>query len=192
MLDERTRDVFLDETGRATLIRRAWTTEERRAVMRGVYGRATIAIEPVIVGGVFLALVIGLVLKGDYLLAPVFSVGVVGAVGWFVSVIRKPMRAMREMKKPIYIVDGYIRLREPDEYCEDDDAGYIAVMTHDRCVAGEWPLADEEERVTYGIRPALVEFSLFGGIHTVDGRTTGLVPAHAPPLGVGIAAALER
>ncbi len=192
MLDERTRDVFLDEIGRATLIRRMWTAEERRAVMRGVYGRATIAIEPVIVGGVFLALVVGLVLKGDYLLAPVFSVGVAGAAGWFVSVIRKPMLAMREMKKPIYIVDGYIRLREPDEYCEDGDGGYIAVMTDDRKIAGEWPLSEDDEAVAYGVRPALVEFSLFGGIHTIDGKTTGLVPAHAPPLGVGIAAALEK
>ncbi len=192
MIDERTRDVLLLEAERGSLIRRPWSIEERRAVMRGVYGRATIAIEPVIVGGVFLALVIGLLLRGDYLLAPIFLVGVVGATGWFMAVVRKPLQAMREMKQPIYILDGYMRLREPDEDSDECSGGYIAVMTHDRRIACEWPLTDAEEAVAYGLRPALIEFSFFGGVHTIDGKATGAVPAHTPPLGVGLAAALDR
>jgi hypothetical protein len=192
MIRERTRDSFLDDTERALLIQRPWTPDERQAVMRGVYGRATIAVEPVIVGGVFLALVIGLLLRGDWLLAPIFLVGVVGAVGWFMAVVRKPILAMREMKKPIFIVDGYMRLREPDEESDEGAGGYIAVLTHDRRVACEWPLSDDADEVRYGVRPTLIEFSVFGGVHSVDGKTTGVVPNHAPALGVGLALALDK
>ena len=35
-------------------------------------------------------------------------------------------------------------------------------------------------------RPALCEFSEYGGVHHVDGRSTGVLPARIAPLGVGI------
>jgi hypothetical protein len=35
------------------------------------------------------------------------------------------------------------------------------------------------------IVPAHVEFSHYGGIHRIDGRSTGVLPARLPALGIG-------
>jgi hypothetical protein len=39
--------------------------------------------------------------------------------------------------------------------------------------------------MTDSLRPALIEFSFYGGIHRIDGRSTGIVPESMPTLGVG-------
>ena len=35
------------------------------------------------------------------------------------------------------------------------------------------------------VRPAMIEFSFFGGIHRIDGRSTGVLPETLAPMGVG-------
>ena len=33
------------------------------------------------------------------------------------------------------------------------------------------------------LRPAMIEFSFYGGIHRIDGRSTGIVPERLPLMG---------
>jgi hypothetical protein len=35
------------------------------------------------------------------------------------------------------------------------------------------------------VRPAMLEFSEYGGIHAIDGRQTGVLPDDFPVLGIG-------
>ena len=60
-----------------------------------------------------------------------------------------------------------------------------AVLTEDRRVACEWPALGQIELPNL-VRPALCEFSEYGGVHAVDGHLTGVLPARIPTFGVGI------
>lgn len=179
-----------------TLIRRAWRPDERRIVVRGLLGRASIAIEPLICGIVFGVLTVGMfaaphfsprwVNRDIIILAPVFAVGVLACAIWGVGVLFAPVRALLHTLRPIYLVDGYIRFRGRDATSAADTNGYVAVLTEERRVACEWPTLGLVE-LDDAVRPALCEFTEYGGVHAIDGRPTGVLPSAMPPLGVGIA-----
>ncbi len=169
---------------------RPWTAPERRVVWNGFLGRLLIAIEPVIVGSVFLALVVALVrLQRDdapaIVLAPIFALGFISFAIYAAALMIEPSRALWSTFDPLLIVDGYVRYRSsPGEPSEPNQNGYVAVLSADGAVLGEWrsygkfPLPDR-------IYPAHVEFSRYGGIHRIDGRATGVLPSALPALGIG-------
>jgi hypothetical protein len=169
------------------LIRRNWTRAERRIVLQGFFGRLLIAIEPVICGAVFLALTLGMVLnknKGIIILAPIFALGVVAFGFYAFAVMLAPVRALLHTLGPIYIVDGYVRYRGRDAASDEDGNGYVAVLTEAGRVACEWPTIGPIELPDFS-RPALCEFSEYGGVHTIDGRPTGVLPGRFANFGVG-------
>lgn len=169
------------------LIRRVWTRAERTIVLQGFFGRLTIAIEPLICGIVFLALTLGMIFnknKEIIVLAPIFGLGVVCFSIYAIAVMMAPVRALFHTMGPIFIVDGYVRYRGRDERSERDSNGYIAVLTEDKRVACEWPTLGEMELPLY-TRAALCEFSEYGGVHKIDGRSTGVLPDRVASLGVG-------
>ena len=177
------------------LIRRSWTRAERRVVLTGFFGRLTIAVEPVLCGLVFAAITLGLfwaprlshgkVNPDIIVIAPIFGLGFLACAAWALGVMLAPARALAQTLRPIYIVDGYIRYRCRDTGSGDDCNGYVAVLTEDRVVACEWPTLGEIE-LPNSARPALCEFSEYGGVHSVDGRSTGVLPSRIRPLGVGM------
>jgi len=177
------------------LIRRPWTRQERRVVLTGFFGRLTIAVEPLLCGFVFAAITLGVffaprlspkyVLPDIVVIAPVFALGVVACAVWTLGVMLAPSRALFQTLRPIYVVDGYIRYRRRDAHSAADCNGYVAVLTEDRAVACEWPTLGEIE-LSDATRPALCEFSEYGGVHNVDGRSTGVLPSRISALGVGI------
>jgi hypothetical protein len=169
------------------LIRRAWTRPERKIVIQGFLGRLIIAVEPLICGAVFLALTLGMVLnknKGIIILAPIFALGVVAFGFYAFAVMLAPVRALLHTLGPIYIVDGYVRYRGRDTASPDDSNGYVAVLTENQRVACEWPTLGDIELPEY-TRASLCEFSEYGGVHTIDGRPTGVLPGRIPAFGVG-------
>lgn len=166
------------------LIRRAWTKAERRVVIQGFLGRAAIAIEPVVCGAVFAALTYGLVARGLWFLTPIFGLAVVAFAAYALVMLLAPTRALLKTYGPIYIVDGYVRYREPDPKSDEDSNGYVAVLLHDKRLCYEWP-SFGSRALPLGTVPALVEFSEFGGIHTIDGRSTGVLPKTHSILGIG-------
>jgi hypothetical protein len=177
------------------LIRRPWTRAERRVVLYGFFGRLSIAVEPLLCGMVFAAITVGVffaprlshgrVNADIVVIAPVFAFGVVACAAWALGVMFAPARALAHTLRPIYVVDGYIRFRRRDTRSAEDSNGYIAVLTEDLTIACEWPTLGEIE-LTDHERPALCEFSEYGGVHRIDGRGTGVLPGKIPALGVGI------
>jgi hypothetical protein len=173
--------------------RRAWTRAERRVVLRGFFGRLSIAIEPLIVAVFFALLPIGLVLRQQeiaLLLAPIFAFAALAFLAYAIALIVPSAHAVLETFSPIYTVDGYIRYRAlrkaPPEY-------YVAVLSADRQTLGEWPLRAWPPSIGQReLWPVLVEFSRYGGIHKIDGRSTGVLPAEISPFGVGVAQDSER
>lgn len=169
------------------LIRRTWTRVERRIVLQGFFGRLMIAIEPAICGAVFLALTLGMIFnkdKGIIVLAPIFALGVVAFAFYAFAVMLAPVRALLHTLGPIYIVDGYVRYRGRDTGSNEDSNGYVAVLTDDERVACEWPTLGDVELPNF-TRPAMCEFSEYGGVHSIDGRSTGVLPGRIPRFGVG-------
>jgi hypothetical protein len=176
--------------------RRAWTRAERRVVLRGFLGRLTIAIEPLIIAVFFALLPLGLLLRGQeiaLLLAPIFAFAALTFLAYAIVLIVPSAHAVLETLAPIYTVDGYIRYRQhrashtaPPEY-------YVAVLGPDRQTLGEWPLREWPKSIgKRELWPVLVEFSRHGGIHKIDGRPTGVLPAEIAPFGVGIAQEAKR
>lgn len=177
------------------LIRRPWTPAERKVVLTGFFGRLSIAIEPFICGVVFTAITLGVfaaprlspqwVSPDIVIIAPIFGLGVLACIAWALSVMLPSARALFHTRRPIYTVDGYLRYRGRDEHSAPETNGYIAVLTDDRRVACEWTTLGQIELPNL-VRPALCEFSEYGGVHAVDGRLTGVLPARIPTFGVGI------
>jgi hypothetical protein len=181
---------------RDLLVRRSWTKSERRVVLSGLFGRLLIAIEPVICFSVFGALTAGLIFfplpagsrlthwESAIILAPIFGLAALAFFAYAALLLVAPLRALAQTYAPIFIVDGYLRYRSPDRRTEGNSNGYIAVLSDEGHLVAEWPslgdvpLADSR-------RPALVEFSFFGGVHRIDGRSTGVLPATMSPMGVG-------
>ena len=119
-----------------------------------------------------------------YLLAPIFGFGALAFLAYAVVLMVPCTRALLETFDRIYSVDGYVRYRA-------DRLGrfHAAVLDHERNPLGEWELSRKpaalDQRDTW---PALVEFCAYGGILRIDGRSTGVLPEHLPPLGVGAGA----
>jgi hypothetical protein len=178
------------------LLRRAWTKAERRVVLNGLFGRMLIAVEPMLCFVVFGALTAGLIFfplpassklsqhDSALVLAPVFGLAALAFLAYAIVVMVPPVRAFRHTFLPIYIVDGYIRYRKPDRDTEADSNGYIAVLNEERRTIAEWPSLGSS-RITEVVKPALIEFSFYGGIHRIDGHSTGAVPESIPAVGVG-------
>lgn len=178
---------------RTLLVRRPWTPEERRIVVQGFWGRALIAIEPALGSIVFLALVIGMLVRGRHApdgmlwsvcIAAVFAFGFLGFVAYGIVLMLAPIRALLSTSQPIFIVDGYLRSRPPDSRSEEESAGYVAVLTAESDVAYEWP-AHGETMLESSVQPVHVEFSEYGGIHKVDGRSTGVLPEGMTTISIG-------
>jgi hypothetical protein len=173
--------------------RRAWTRAERRVVLRGFFGRLTIAIEPLAVAVFFAFLPIGLLLRKQelaLLLAPIFAVAAIAFLAYAIVLIVPSAHAVLETFAPIYTVDGYIRYRTAQQAQPEF---YVAVLSANRETLGEWPLRQWPPSIGQReLWPVLVEFSRYGGIHTIDGHPTGVLPDRIAPFGVGVARDAEH
>jgi hypothetical protein len=181
----------------ARLARRPWTRAERRVVLNGLLGRLVIAFEPLICCTVFGGLTAGLIFfrlpasskltrwEAAVVLAPIFGLVGLAFAAYAVVLLVPPLRALRQTFLPIYVVDGYIRYRCPDSNSASDSSGYIAVLDEEQRLLGEWA-GQGDGMLVYDLRPAVVEFTPYGGIHRIDGRATGILPENFGPLGVGV------
>lgn len=175
---------------------RAWTETERRIVWRGLTGRMAIAVEPLL-GMVFFGLMTyGVIWRSRqphvsdpdiWILSPIFGLVALAFAAYFFAVLLAPFVAYTQTFKPIYIVDGYVRYRPPDEYSEDEGSGYVAVLFEDRYMVCEWECFGKTKLPELTL-PAMTEFSEYAGIHKIDGRSTGVLPeTDLPLLAIGIA-----
>jgi hypothetical protein len=177
---------------------RPWTERERAIVWRGLTGRFAIAIEPLL-GTIFFALLTwGIVWRARvatphdlWILAPIFGIMAVGFAIYLVALLIAPLIAYAQTFKPIYIVDGYVRYRGPDDFSEIDASGYVAVLFADSELCCEWACFGARPMPNATI-PTLVEFSEYGGIHKVDGKSTGVVPDELPTLAIGISQKMRK
>ena len=102
-----------------------------------------------------------------------------------------PFIAYAQTFKPIYVVDGYVRYRGPDDFSEPQSTGYVAVLFEDSQLCCEWEFFGKH-RIPNTTIAAHVEFSEYGGIHKVDGKSTGVLPDELPPLAIGISQNMRR
>ena len=120
-------------------------------------------------------------------IAPIFALGALAFLGYFIAILTMPLLAYLQTFKPIYTVDGYVRYRPPDEDSVAGESGYVAALFENGDVACEWKCIGIKPYSAHTI-PAMVEFSVYAGIHKIDGRSTGLLPdGDLPPLAIGIA-----
>ncbi|MDQ6826594.1 MAG: hypothetical protein M3Z14_05260 [Candidatus Eremiobacteraeota bacterium] len=177
----------------ALLARRKWTKEERQVVLQGLLGRLSIAIEPLLGCVVFIGLTFGMIWRARHVqdggsliwVSPIFALGIIGFLVYAIALILPPLRAFIQTFKPIFIVDGYVRYRGPEKSAPADCSGYVAVLFEDHSVAHEWEAFGEKTLPELTL-PAMTEFSIYGGIHKIDGRSTGILPERIAPLGVGL------
>ena len=179
----------------SSIATRPWRPAERRVVLRGFWGRFLIAIEPLVIAAFFVALCVVLLARkqeGAVLIAPIFAVASLLFLTYATILMVPVTRALIETFGSICIVDGYVRYRELTE--KDRDTRYfVAVLDERRVVLGEWPLADRPNALSQASRwPALVEFTPYGGIHRIDGRSTGTLPDDMPAFGIGAPASFAR
>lgn len=177
------------------LARRRWTRRERKIVWRGLTGRFALAIEPLL-GMLFMGLLTwGIVYRAHHVpsdatlvkIAWIFALGAIAFAGYFAAVLVAPFAAYLQTFRPIYILDGYVRYRGPDANSRIDGCGYAAALFADRTLAHEWEWLGKKPLPSATL-PALVEFSLYAGIHKIDGKPTGLLPeGELPLLAIGIA-----
>jgi len=177
------------------LPRRPWTERERRIVWRGLTGRFALAIEPLL-GMFFMTFItLGIVWRAHHVpadatlikIAWIFALGFVAFFGYFVAVLVASFRAYLQTFKPIYTLDGFVRYRQPDDRSEIDACGYVAALFPDQTVACEWEWLGKKKLPDVTI-PAMVEFSVYAGVHKIDGKSTGLLPDEdLPTLAIGIA-----
>lgn len=177
------------------LARRRWTEAERAIVWRGLTGRFALAVEPLL-GMLFMVLLTwGIVYRAHHVpsdatlikIAWIFGLGAIAFGGYFVAVLVAPILAYMQTFRPIYILDGYVRYREPDKRSRIDGCGYAAALFADRSLAHEWEWLGKKPLPNITL-PALVEFSIYAGIHKIDGKSTGLLPdEELPLLAIGIA-----
>lgn len=181
------------EQRRAMLAMRQWTPLERGIVMRGLLGRLAIAAEPLIIAVLFGFFAYALLRLGSdgkeihhglTLFTPIFGLGALAFLIYAAYLLARPLRALRETYEPIFVVDGYLRTRGRDDFSERGFSGYVAVLLSDRRVACEWPSVGTTD-VSYSEFAALCEFSEYGGIHSIDGRPTGVLPKDFSNIGVG-------
>ena len=68
-------------------------------------------------------------------IAWIFAIGAIAFAGYFLAVLVAPLAAYFQTFRPIYVLDGYVRYREPDDRSRIDACGYAAALFADR-VAG--------------------------------------------------------
>lgn len=177
------------------LAQRPWTDAERRIVGRGLSGRAAIAVEPGLGMLLFALFTWGIVWRSAHVpadkslivIAPIFAFGALAFGVYGIALMTAPLTAFLQTRKPIFIVDGYVRYRPPDDDSDLHATGYMAALFEDGTVAGEWECFGTRALPDRTI-PSLVEFSEYGGIHKIDGRSTGVLPDQdLPTLAIGIA-----
>lgn len=153
-----------------------------------------IAIEP-LAGAIFFGLLTwGIVWRARvasphdlWILAPIFGLMAAGFTGYWIAVLAAPVAAYLQTRKPIYIVDGYVRYRPPDDRSEIDGSGYVAVLYEDGSLCCEWESFGRKPMPSATIA-AMTEFSEYGGVHKIDGKSTGVLPDEPlPALAIGIA-----
>jgi hypothetical protein len=177
---------------REHLAGRPWTPRERLVVWRGLMGRFAIAVEPLLGMVFFGALSYGIVWRARvakphdiWILSPLFAFAALAFLAYFIYLLVMPVIAYAQTYKPIYSIDGYVRYRAPDDESDVGGTGYVAVLFADRQMCCEWEC--------YGTRalpnltvPAMCEFSEYGGLHKIDGKSTGVLPDEIPIFAVGI------
>lgn len=177
------KDAISDQRLRS-LPQRRWERWERGVVVQGALGMATISLE-----SAALAIGLGILtffqLRRDPIWAPLLLVSAIAFAAYAGALLVKPVRAVLATREPIYKVDGYLRLRGRDAESAPGENGYLAVLTESREVVGEWPTRGDCP-VVRAVMPALIEFSSYGGVHSLDGVPTGALPANFPMLGVGL------
>jgi hypothetical protein len=161
-------------------------------VTRGFWGRFFIAIEPLTIALCFTGLSVALLAQhreGAIFIAPIFAGAAILFMIYAVVLMVPVTRALIEAFGSIWVVDGYVHYRAR-EARNRDTAYFVAVLDDRRNVLGEWPL---ERRPAALDRvdpwPALVEFTRYGGVLRIDGRSTGVLPDDIPALGIGAPAA---
>jgi hypothetical protein len=174
------------------LVSRPWSARERLVVWRGLMGRFSIAVEPLLGMLFFGALTYGIIWRARvakphdlWILWPIFAVAALAFAAYFIFLLVTPLVAYRQTYKPIYLVDGYVRYRGPDDDSDVGGNGYVAVLFEDKDVCCEWECYGRKKLPDVTI-PALAEFSEYGGLHKIDGRSTGVLPDEVPVLAVGI------
>lgn len=98
--------------------------------------------------------------------------------------MRAPVRALVQTLSPIFVVDGYVRQRRPDRDSDLESNGYVAVLNEERRTIAEWPSVGLVA-LQDAVRPALVEFTVHGGILRIDGKSTGVATDAHPHLRAG-------
>lgn len=179
---------------RPHLAGRPWTDRERRIVWRGLTGRMAIAIEPLIGALFFAGLTYGIIWRARvtephdlWILSPIFGLMALAFTVYFIAVLFAPLLAYLQTYRPIYQIDGYIRYRGPDEDSDLGSSGYVAVLFEDHEMCCEWECFGMKKLPTLTVA-AMAEFSEFGGIHKIDGKSTGVLPDDdLPSLAIGIA-----
>jgi hypothetical protein len=174
---------------RRAVAARPWSAAERRVVSRGFWGYFFIAIEPVIISLLFLALAVTLLLRKQetaIFVAPIFICAALAFAAYAAVLLLPATRALIESYGSIYNVDGYVRYRAHRRYEDEPPTYFVAVLDADREELGEWPMRERPEALNFGdLWPAVVEFTPYGGIHRIDGRSTGVLPDEFPALGIG-------
>ncbi len=165
-------------------------------VLRGFWGRAIIAVEPLVIAALFAAMPVLLVLRKQETaryIGPIFAVASVLFLIYAIVLMVPCTRALIESFTRIYSVDGYVRYRGQSRYEDEPPIYYAAVLDAHERVIGEWPLRERPKALDHAERwPAVVEFTPYGGIHRIDGRSTGVLPDDIPPFGMGVARATMR
>ena len=156
--------------------------------MRGFWGRFFIAIEPFTIAVCFAGLSIGLLAnhrEGAFVIAPIFAGAAVLFTIYAAVLMVSVTRAVIESFGSIWVVDGYVRYRSREERDRDTEY-FVAVLDERRNVLGEWPLDRRPSALDRSDAwPALVEFTRYGGVLRIDGRSTGVLPDDIPALGIG-------
>ncbi len=174
---------------RRAVASRPWTRAERRVVSRGFWGYFFIAIEPVIISALFSLLAVTLLLRKQetaVFVAPIFFCASLAFLAYAIVLLTPPVRALVESFGSVYNVDGYIRYRAHSRYEDEPPTYFVAVLDAGGEELGEWPMRERPRAMSVGdVWPAVVEFTPYGGIHRIDGRSTGVLPASMSACGVG-------
>jgi hypothetical protein len=178
-----------DFDARRAVAARPWTRDERRVVSRGFWGYFFIAIEPAVIAVLFAVLALTLLLRKQetaIFVAPIFFCAALAFAAYAIVLLTPPVRALAESYGSIYNVDGYVRYRSHRRYEDEPPTYFVAVLDADQEELGEWPLRERPAALDRGdMWPAVVEFTPYGGIHRIDGRSTGVLPDTFPTLGIG-------
>jgi hypothetical protein len=174
------------------LASRPWTPRERLIVWRGLTGRFAIAVEPLLGTLFFGGLTYGIIWRARiskphdlWILSPIFAFASLAFFAYFVYLLVAPFIAYLETYKPIYAIDGYVRYRPTDEESDLGACGYVAVLFADQQVCCEWECYGTKILPSATV-PAMCEFSEYGGLHKIDGKSTGVLPDEIPVFAVGI------